>query len=68
MPLERVVELHRRGPGLGRVAAAAEIDVDLRIEAGEEQERLFPGDEQRGIEVGPARVSCKTVASPQVRP
>jgi hypothetical protein len=40
------MELHRLGPGLCRVAAAAEVDVDLRIEAGEEQERLFPADEQ----------------------
>jgi hypothetical protein len=51
----RLVELHRLRPCLGRVAAAAEVDVDLRIEAGEEQEGLFPGDEQRRIEVGPAR-------------
>ena len=50
-----LVDLHQLGPSLRRITAAAEVDVDLRIEAGEEQECLFPGDEQRGIEVGPAR-------------
>jgi len=64
----RLVDLHRLRPGLRRVAAAAEVDVDLRIEGGEEQEGLFLSDEQRRIKSALPAKSCNTVASLQVRP